>query len=407
MKILLISDNASIINIVTICCERINAELFMNEDNECDMSIVDTACVEDVAKFDEDKTLFLLSKDSEILPKHRIFKPFLPTDLIEFFTNLNKQEDENMAYLRDRIDENKKNISKIMQEIDDMDGRNRYSEDELVDSKVLDSVLESFYNSDDDIPLDEIAQEIMSLNERGFFSEDENDEIVSETLEKEPEIDEFEEEFEKIYNDIDILEDVKKDEFMIDDLKLEDNLEEIKLEEPKEEIENEEEKISLEDQKESDIKDEKENAEEEIKIPLEEIKTEESKENKKEEVSENLEDLMPINIADELKADEAESKQTEEKSEKAKEKNEKDEFLNELAPVGVVEAPKTAEDKKCDDKEKIEEDNMNKDEKELAKKLEISLQEIIRDSVEAGLKKFFDENRDNEALKNLKININL
>ncbi|MBQ9293013.1 MAG: hypothetical protein IJ211_07100 [Campylobacter sp.] len=178
MKILLDNDNASIANVVNICCERINAEVlpYSNDIDEYDLIIknYDDGC--DISEFDKTKTLFLVPKNliGNFSSNLSLPKPFLPIDLINFLTNYaNKPQDEAGSQMKvseamgEKIAQDIQTISQIVKEIDDMPTQNQ--EKIKTGGVIMPSGSENIDNVidilDDDRPLDEILKELSQKSE--------------------------------------------------------------------------------------------------------------------------------------------------------------------------------------------------------------------------------------------------
>ena len=189
MKILLDNDNASIANVVNICCERINAEVlpYSNDIDEYDLIIknYDDGC--DISEFDKTKTLFLVPKNliGNFSSNLSLPKPFLPIDLINFLTNFgsfvsnsNSDETQNLdntfsEAMGEKIAQDIQTISQIVKEIDDMPTQNQ--EKIQTGGAIMPSGSENIDNVidilDDDRPLDEILKE---LNQKAKSSQTTN-----------------------------------------------------------------------------------------------------------------------------------------------------------------------------------------------------------------------------------------
>ena len=178
MKILLDNDNASIANVVNICCERINAEVlpYSNDIDEYDLIIknYDDGC--DISEFDKTKTLFLVPKNliGNFSSNLSLPKPFLPIDLINFLANYaNKPQDEAESQMKvseamgEKIAQDIQTISQIVKEIDDMPTQNQ--EKIKTGGVIMPSGSENIDNVidilDDDRPLDEILKELSQKSE--------------------------------------------------------------------------------------------------------------------------------------------------------------------------------------------------------------------------------------------------
>ena len=173
MKILLDNDNASIANVVNICCERINAEVlpYSNDISEFDLIIknCDESC--DISEFDKNKTLFLVPKSiiNAFNSYKYLQKPFLPIDLINFLTNfgsfssnsnsdeIQNSDDTFSEAMGEKIAQDIQTISKIVKEIDDMPTQNQ---EKIQTGGVSMPSNDKIDILDDDRPLDEILKEL-------------------------------------------------------------------------------------------------------------------------------------------------------------------------------------------------------------------------------------------------------
>ena len=171
MKILLDNSNASIANVVNICCERINAEVlpYSNDISEFDLIIknCDESC--DISEFDKNKTLFLVPKSiiNEFNSYKYLQKPFLPIDLINFLTNFgsfassnNETQNSDNTFseaMGEKIAQDIQTISKIVKEIDDMPTQNQ---EKIQTGSVSMPSNDKIDILDDDRPLDEILKEL-------------------------------------------------------------------------------------------------------------------------------------------------------------------------------------------------------------------------------------------------------
>ena len=182
MKILLDNDNASIANVVNICCERINAEVlpYSNDIDEFDLIIKDCDENSDISEFDKTKTLFLVPKNiaNNFSSCKYLQKPFLPIDLINFLAKFGSNSQENQyepsvsVAMKQKIAQDIKNISQIVKEIDDIAGTN-IEKNQIggvgMPNSNIDNMIDEFYLSDDDRPLDELLRDINELKESGVI----------------------------------------------------------------------------------------------------------------------------------------------------------------------------------------------------------------------------------------------
>lgn len=208
MKILLKSENPAVLSIVEICCERAGFDRpYTKDDGEFDLVIQDCDKLEDIT--DNKEILFLIPRnfENEVENVNFIIKPFLPTELIKFLkdydnkkdfseekislnteTNLNNQIDslESQENLNSEIillkNEDKANelkeIGSLINEIDDMDSlktNDETLEEDSLDEDKLDNLLK---NLDDDMPLDELVNELdVDIDDELSYSEDKKEEV--------------------------------------------------------------------------------------------------------------------------------------------------------------------------------------------------------------------------------------
>lgn len=151
MRILLLSNNDAVINVVGICLDKPGFDVFNNSENEVeniDFVIKDVENLDDLSDCDFDKTLFLLPKDliDKIDAKYKIVKPFLPKDLIDILAQF---ENSSRGLNKDTVRE----IHGILKEIDDMD------EDISLESmaKELESVDIDIKDIDESTPIYKLA----------------------------------------------------------------------------------------------------------------------------------------------------------------------------------------------------------------------------------------------------------
>lgn len=208
MKILLKSENPAVLSIVEICCERAGFDRpYTKDDGEFDLVIQDCDKLEDIT--DNKEILFLIPRnfENEVENVNFIIKPFLPTELIKFLkdydnkkdfseekislnteTNLNNQIDslESQENLNSEIillkNEDKANelkeIGSLINEIDEMDSlktNDETLEEDSLDEDKLDNLLK---NLDDDMPLDELVNELdVDIDDELSYSEDKKEEV--------------------------------------------------------------------------------------------------------------------------------------------------------------------------------------------------------------------------------------
>jgi len=149
MKILLLSENQAVINVVNICLDKPDFELFnaLLDDGHCDLVIKDVDGDEDLSDFDEDTTLFLLARDKfeTFLARNKIKKPFLPSELIKFLEDYEQNLPEispkmlaKMASLRAQNDDID-TIKNILKDLDDADARDTNTHTLFMDDALSDS----------------------------------------------------------------------------------------------------------------------------------------------------------------------------------------------------------------------------------------------------------------------------
>ena len=187
MKILLDNNNASIASIVNICCERINAEVlpYSNDIDEYDLIIKNCDENSDISEFDKTKTLFLVPKNlaGDFSSNLCLQKPFLPIDLINFLAKFGSNSQENQheqsvsVAMKEKIAQDTKSITQIVKEIDDIAvinaEKNQIGGVSMPNSNI-DNMIDEFYLSDDDRPLDELLRDINELRESGVIGKAEN-----------------------------------------------------------------------------------------------------------------------------------------------------------------------------------------------------------------------------------------
>ncbi|MCI6988139.1 MAG: hypothetical protein MR902_01005 [Campylobacter sp.] len=135
MRILLLSDNQAVANVVTLCLDKPGYEI-VSDANNCDLIIKDLEnAQDDITEFDLNKTLFLISAvnfDTINVP-NKIQKPFLPSKLIDFLTAYeNSGVDIVAKSLKDTVDsgDDIETITNIVDEIDLLDDKD---DDKLYD----------------------------------------------------------------------------------------------------------------------------------------------------------------------------------------------------------------------------------------------------------------------------------
>ena len=208
MKILLKSENPAVLSIVEICCERAGFDRpYTKDDGEFDLVIQDCDKLEDIT--DNKETLFLIPRnfENEVGNVNFIIKPFLPTELIKFLkdfeskinfnekkSSLNTEEslndkinslaseenlnDKTMTLKNEDKANELKEIGSLINEIDEMDSlktNDETLEEDSLDEDKLDDLLK---NLDDDMPLDELVNELdVNIDNELSYSEDKKEEV--------------------------------------------------------------------------------------------------------------------------------------------------------------------------------------------------------------------------------------
>ncbi|VYS78882.1 hypothetical protein [Campylobacter ureolyticus] len=208
MKILLKSENPAVLSIVEICCERAGFDRpYTKDDGEFDLVIQDCDKLEDIT--DNKETLFLIPRnfENEVGNVNFIIKPFLPTELIKFLkdfeskTNFNEKKsslnteeslndkinslaseenlnDKTMTLKNEDKANELKEIGSLINEIDEMDSlktNDETLEEDSLDEDKLDDLLK---NLDDDMPLDELVNELdVNIDNELSYSEDKKEEV--------------------------------------------------------------------------------------------------------------------------------------------------------------------------------------------------------------------------------------
>lgn len=235
MKILLDSQNSSISGVVSIACERVGAEFdkFQNDQSDYDLLIKDCENEDDILGVNPENTLFLLPKElGDKNFKFQLIKPFLPSDLINFLSENFSKNEQISEEMSEKIKNDMEKLSDIVKEIDELDsvasdfetenfetenlqsqnfepislvGENddikpieKFSEianlndnipaeifnindDEKTETKddkmvvsnsILDNVINEFYLSNDQRPIEVVASDLQKLGERGFLQGD-------------------------------------------------------------------------------------------------------------------------------------------------------------------------------------------------------------------------------------------
>ena len=166
MKILLDNHNEQVASVVNICCERIGADLvdYSADESEYDLAIKNYEPSDDISNFDLHKTLFLTPKNvSPSGARYTLSKPFSPLELITFISEFSLQTMS--AQAKQKMAQEFADASSVMKEIDAIDLANETasgggaSEDKAAGAQNFEALVDSFYNSSDDLPLSQLAQE--------------------------------------------------------------------------------------------------------------------------------------------------------------------------------------------------------------------------------------------------------
>ena len=169
MKILLDNHNEQVASVVNICCERIGADLvdYSADESEYDLAIKNYESGDDISNFDLHKTLFLTPKNvSPSGARYTLSKPFSPLELITFISEFSLQTMS--AQAKQKMAQEFADASSVMKEIDAIDLANETasgggaSEYKAVNAQNFEALVDSFYNSSDDLPLSQLAQEFDS-----------------------------------------------------------------------------------------------------------------------------------------------------------------------------------------------------------------------------------------------------
>ena len=166
MKILLDNHNEQVASVVNICCERIGADLvdYSADESEYDLAIKNYESGDDISNFDLHKTLFLTPKNvSPSGARYTLSKPFSPLELITFISEFSLQTMS--AQAKQKMAQEFADASSVMKEIDAIDLANETasgggaSEDKAANAQNFEALVDSFYNSSDDLPLSQLARE--------------------------------------------------------------------------------------------------------------------------------------------------------------------------------------------------------------------------------------------------------
>ena len=180
MKILLDNHNEQVASVVNICCERIGADLveYSADENEYDLAIKNYEEGDEISNFDLCKTLFLTPKNVSLSGvRYTLIKPFSPLELITFISEFSVQTMS--AQAKEKMAKEFADASSVMKEIDAIDKANEETadgasgENTAASSQNFEALVDDFYNSSDDVPLSQLAQE---------FDAELNDDVPLNTL---------------------------------------------------------------------------------------------------------------------------------------------------------------------------------------------------------------------------------
>ena len=180
MKILLDNHNKQVASVVNICCERIGADLveYSADENEYDLAIKNYEEGDEISNFDLCKTLFLTPKNVSLSrARYTLIKPFSPLELITFISEFSVQTMS--AQAKEKMAKEFADASSVMKEIDAIDKANEETadgasgENTAASAQNFEALVDDFYNSSDDLPLSQLAQE---------FDAELNDDVPLNTL---------------------------------------------------------------------------------------------------------------------------------------------------------------------------------------------------------------------------------
>lgn len=180
MKILLDNHNEQVASVVNICCERIGADLveYSADENEYDLAIKNYEEGDEISNFDLCKTLFLTPKNVSLSgARYTLIKPFSPLELITFISEFSVQTMS--AQAKEKMAKEFADASSVMKEIDAIDKANEGTvdgtsgENPAASAQNFEALVDDFYNSSDDVPLSQLAQE---------FDAELNDDVPLNTL---------------------------------------------------------------------------------------------------------------------------------------------------------------------------------------------------------------------------------
>lgn len=280
MKILLVNDNPVVMKLVTLSAQKTDddVELIHSADDitggDYDLLAVDDALYSDELfeqlkdKVHFKKSLFICSRESEAPEGFSsvLKKPFLPTDLVELFTSIEKnlpeevednEEEHVMEELEDLDELNASEDLEDLQELDDLDLEEIHELDEAPsdDEFLLDDIDEDAIDSGESVLDDEEAQKVKDLLDEEYDMaldlEDEADVDISEgdTLEDAQKEIEEEIDFETaldLEDEADV--DIAEDDVLEEDHEIENSDDELELEDLDGLSDDEIEDISLDDE---------------------------------------------------------------------------------------------------------------------------------------------------------------
>ena len=180
MKILLDNHNEQVASVVNICCERIGADLvdYSADESEYDLAIKNYEEGDEISNFDLCKTLFLTPKNVSLSGvRYTLIKPFSPLELITFISEFSVQTMS--AQAKEKMAKEFADASSVMKEIDAIDKANKETvdgtsgENTAANAQNFEALVDDFYNSSDDLPLSQLAQE---------FDAELNDDVPLNTL---------------------------------------------------------------------------------------------------------------------------------------------------------------------------------------------------------------------------------
>lgn len=211
MKILLLNDNPVVTKLVTLSAQKTNDEVTTAHSLEevpagnYDLLVIDDAQYDEEGyaelqnKIEFKKSLFICSRDNENEESFSatIKKPFLPTDMVELFTNLKKNldavEDVSDEELLDGLDGLELEGLDDLDELEDVDDELILDDEELGESVLDDEEAQKVKELLDETQDEEADDEDLDLDyDLSLDLEDEADEaIVAEPLVEDTELEEL------------------------------------------------------------------------------------------------------------------------------------------------------------------------------------------------------------------------